>query len=222
MDLIAQAGPVVKLVLFVLLAASVFCWAIILMKVKLLKGALQGNREFLDIFWASKTLEDIQSRVENMNHSPVAQTFISGYRELRKLSSSDRTSYGEPEVANVHRALNKAMTQQIGKLEQYLEWLATTASAAPFVGLFGTVWGIMTSFQHIGATGSASLAVVAPGISEALIATAVGLAAAIPAAIAYNHFVNRIKKVSIDLDVFTQDFLNMIQRSLLQPNKKEN
>lgn len=188
----------------------------------MIRGALQGNQEFMDIFWTSKTLEDIQSRVENMAHSPVAQSFISGYRELRKLSTSDRTHSGEPEVANIERALNKSISQQIARLEQHIEWLATTASAAPFVGLFGTVWGIMSSFQNIGASGSASLAVVAPGISEALIATAVGLAAAIPAAIAYNHFVNRVKKVSIDLDVFAQDFLNMIQRSMLNPPKKEN
>src|SRR5690606_16030692 len=104
--------------------------------------------------------------------------------------------------------------------EKHLSWLATTASAAPFVGLFGTVWGIMSSFMSIGATGAANLAVVAPGIAEALIATAAGLAAAIPAVVAYNHFVNQIKRVVVDMDCFTQDFLNMIQRSLMAGRKK--
>ena len=126
---------------------------------------------------------------------------------------------GIPEVANITRALERAHSLEIDEMEKYVDWLASTASAAPFVGLFGTVWGIMGSFQSIGAMGSASLAVVAPGISEALIATAMGLAAAIPAAIAYNILVNRMKKLSLEMESFSQEFINMVQRSLLSGRK---
>jgi biopolymer transport protein TolQ len=115
--------------------------------------------------------------------------------------------------------MNRSHALEVEELEKYVDWLASTASAAPFVGLFGTVWGIMGSFQSIGAMGSASLAVVAPGISEALIATAMGLAAAIPAAIAYNTLVNRMKKISLDVESFSQEYLNMIQRSLLSKQR---
>ena len=124
-----------------------------------------------------------------------------------------------PEVSNIQRALNRTHALEIDEFEKYVDWLASTASAAPFVGLFGTVWGIMNSFQNIGAMGSASLAVVAPGISEALIATAVGLAAAIPAAIFYNYLINKIKRMSLDIESFSQEFLNMVQRSLLTTPK---
>ncbi len=195
-------------------------WAVVIQKWTRLRSAQKGNREFLDVFWAGKSLDEIFQRVEPLHHSPIAQAFLTGYKELRKLSSGEGTQSGDIEVNNISRSLNKAMSNQMAALESHVDWLATIASSAPFIGLFGTVWGIMTSFQNIGATGSASLAVVAPGISEALIATAAGLAAAIPAAIGYNHFLQRIQKVSVDMDSFAQDFLNLVQRSLLQRNKQ--
>jgi len=219
--LILDASPIVKLVLLLLLSASVVTWAIIFAKVKLTRKALEGNREFLDVFWNAKALDEINQKVEEYPHSPIAQVFHAGYRELRKLPAHDRTPEGIPEITNIQRALNRTHSIELDQMEKYVDFLASTASAAPFIGLFGTVWGIMNSFQNIGAMGSASLAVVAPGISEALIATAVGLAAAIPAAVAYNYLLNKIKRVSLDMENFSQEFLNMVQRSLLAQRKNQ-
>lgn len=220
LDLIFHAGWVVKFVLFALLGSSVLCWAIMFQKYKLFKKVLAQNNRFLDVFWEGKSLEDIAVKAEKFPISPTALVFQSGYKELKKLSITERTEAGEPEVANIHRALQRAANDQVSRIEKHLSWLATTASSAPFVGLFGTVWGIMDSFQMIGASGAANLAVVAPGISEALIATAAGLAAAIPAVIAYNHFAQQTRKIAVDIDSFGQDFLNIIQRSLLGGKKK--
>lgn len=204
--LILDASPLVKLVLIALLFASVLTWAIIIQKSKKLKAIRHADQEFLDEFWTAHSLEEITGQLEKYQPSVVAQVFHSAYRELQKMNS--------PEISNLERSLNRAQSLQLDEMEKHVDWLATTASAAPFVGLFGTVWGIMNSFQHIGATGSASLAVVAPGISEALIATAVGLAAAIPAAVAYNSLLGKIRRISLEMEVFSQEFLNMIQRNL--------
>lgn len=204
--LILDASPLVKLVLLALLAASVITWAIIIQKSKKLKAIKLADQKFLDAFWSAQTLEEISDRISNFEGSVVARVFSSGYRELRKMTI--------PEISNLERSLHRAHSMQLDDMEKHVDWLATTASAAPFIGLFGTVWGIMNSFQNIGASGSASLAVVAPGISEALIATAVGLAAAIPAAIAYNSILGKIKRISLEMEIFSQEFLNMIQRNL--------
>ena len=135
-------------------------------------------------------------------------------KELKRLSNTELEAIRHEGVENVHRALLRASNTEIAALERQVGWLATTASAAPFIGLFGTVWGIMNSFQNIGATGAANLAVVAPGISEALITTATGIGAAIPAVIAYNHFAGQIKRLATDMDCFAHDFLNIVQRSV--------
>lgn len=220
-SLIADAGPMAKLVLLLLLLASIFCWAIIFTKGRTLKRASLQNRKFLETFWRGSTIEEILSKAEQFPASPVAAVFKSGVKEFRKLSSEDLGELHLGKVENVQRALARASNAEIASLEKNVGWLATTASAAPFVGLFGTVWGIMNSFQNIGATGSANLAVVAPGISEALITTATGIAAAIPAVIAYNHFLGQIKRVSVDIDCFSQDFINIIQRSILSGSRTE-
>jgi biopolymer transport protein TolQ len=217
--LIADSGAFVKLILLLLLGASVITWAIIFMKARLLKNARVQNARFIDTFWNSSSLEEIHQKISQFEGSPIAALFNSGYQELRKLPIRDGFLDGSAEIANITRALNRAHGIEVDSLEKHVDWLASTASAAPFVGLFGTVWGIMSSFQSIGAMGSASLAVVAPGISEALISTAVGLAAAIPAAIAYNILVNRTRKISLEMENFSQDFINMIQRSLLNTRK---
>ena len=217
--LIADASPLVKLVLMLLLSASVITWAIILQKSKLLRTALVQNKIFLDQFWASASLDEIHEKVAEFSGSPIAKVFSAGFKELRKLPTEDRSVDGFAEVVNIERALNRTHSIEMDHLEKYVDILASTASAAPFVGLFGTVWGIMSSFQNIGAMGSASLSVVAPGISEALIATAMGLAAAIPAAVAYNWILTRIKRTSLDMESFSQEFLNMVQRSLLSSKR---
>ena len=217
--LIAESSALVKLILLLLLFASIVTWAIIFTKILLLKKAKAENLEFLDLFWGSKALEEVQQKIDEFPISPIAKVFLAGFKELRKLPAQDRTLDGTPEVSNIQRALSRSHSIEIEELEKYLDWLASTASAAPFIGLFGTVWGIMNSFQNIGAMGSASLAVVAPGISEALISTAVGLAAAIPAAIFYNYLLNRMKRMSLEMESFSQEFLNMVQRSLLSTRK---
>lgn len=223
-DLVGQSGLLVQLVLLLLASTSVLCWAIIWLKSKLLRTATAENERFLDLFWKGKTLEEIYHKTEAVPEAPLSRVYRAGYKELARLSPPEAppgSSPGLEEVDSVARALSRSSQQELMELEKHLSWLATTASAAPFVGLFGTVWGIMNSFHQIGATGSANLAVVAPGISEALIATAVGLAAAIPAVIAYNYFVNRLKKIAIDLDSFSKDLLNIVQRKLILDGRKK-
>ena len=219
-DLISSAGPVAKFVLLLLLVASIFCWTVIFTKWRTLRRAQAENAGFLGVFWHGKSIDEIFAKIDKFPGSPVASVFRSGVRELKRLSSGEETAMGMEGVDNVHRALSRASNSEIALLERHVSWLATIASAAPFVGLFGTVWGIMSSFQNIGATGSANLAVVAPGISEALITTATGIAAAVPAVIAYNHFVGQIRRVAVDMDCFAQDFLNIVQRSVSGATKK--
>jgi biopolymer transport protein TolQ len=158
--------------------------------------------------------------LEPFSHSPLIALFNEGYAELKKLmekgeekedSSVISTELGG--IDNIARALRRATTSEITRLERYLTFLATAGSTAPFIGLFGTVWGIMTAFKGIGETGSASLSVVAPGIAEALIATAIGLVAAIPAVMGYNHFQNRIKVLIAEMDNFPTEFLNIVHRT---------
>lgn len=210
MDLILNAGPVVKLVMLGLFLASVGSWAIILLKRQLLKQAQKQNDQFLQGFWGGWNISEAFTRAADFPFSPVAKSFQSAVRELRKLGEDPKDKQLRADV--VIRTLRKANANEIASLEQSISWLGTTASSAPFVGLFGTVWGIMNSFQNIGATGSANLAAVAPGISEALIATAIGLAAAIPAAIAYNYLNGKVRTQAISMDTFNQDLLNLLQR----------
>lgn len=219
-DLVLQAGFVGKSVLILLVAASIFSWTVIFAKWKAMKAVAIENASFLEIFWHGKSIDEIYTKSEKFNRSPTASVFKSGFRELKKLTG-DSQHLDSLAIDNIYRALLRSSNAEISTLEKHLGWLATIASAAPFVGLFGTVWGIMNSFQSIGATGAASLAVVAPGISEALITTAFGIGAAIPAVIAYNHFAGVIKRVAVDMDCFSQDFLNIIQRSMMGSASKK-
>ena len=221
MELILGAGPVVKLVLLVLVYFSVVSWAIIFLKFRVIHRATRDSEKFLDFFWAKKRFDLIGQGLKDYPYSPLVVLFREGYKELIKVQG--RRS-GEQEhkgvsadlggAENVGRALRRATTLEIHRLEKFLTFLATTGSTAPFIGLFGTVWGIMDAFHGIGETGSASLAVVAPGISEALVATAIGLVAAIPAVVAYNHFVNKVNVLSGEMDNFSQEFLNIVERSV--------
>jgi biopolymer transport protein TolQ len=213
LDLVSQSGPMAKLVLFSLLAVSVLSWALIFMKMRQLKSAGKENTQFLNVFWHGKSIEEIFGKADKYSRSPVAAVFKSGVKELKKVSGADGRGLDSLGIENVSRSLNRATAAEVSMMEKHLGWLATTASAAPFVGLFGTVWGIMNSFQSIGATGAANLAVVAPGISEALVTTATGIGAAIPAVIAYNAFANQIRRLAVDMECFSQDFLNIVQRS---------
>ncbi|MBF0551050.1 MAG: protein TolQ [Deltaproteobacteria bacterium] len=225
--MVLTAGPVVKLVLFLLLSFSVVSWAIIFMKFQMLRKAQGETQKFLEIFWGSKSLAAAYNESKQFTHSPLAEIFRVGYLELTKIKRmwSEKEALDASALAavpmmggldNIRRALRSTVTNQITKLERALPFLATTGNATPFIGLFGTVWGIMASFRGIGLRGSANLAVVAPGISEALIATAAGLAAAIPAVIAYNYYSSKVKVIETVMNNFSSDFLNIIERNELK------
>ena len=217
MELISNAGLVVKLVLLVLVYFSVTSWAIIIYKTLLLRRATRDSARFLEFFWAKRRFDVISQGLSDYRNSPMAVLFRDVYQELLQSRRAGETAVegldvdmGEQE--RVARVLRRATTSETHRLERYLAFLATTGSAAPFIGLFGTVWGIMDAFHGIGKSGSASLAVVAPGISEALVATAIGLIAAIPAVIAYNHFLNKVNVLIGEMDNFSQEMLNVVQR----------
>lgn len=211
-DLIIHAGPMVKLVLLILILASVFCWAIILAKYYVFRDAKRHTALFLDDFYEGSSWDDLFKKMNLFKSSPLAHVFQAGYTELQKSHKKDGPD--QPQFDNIIRALRRAITSETTRLERTTYFLATTGATAPFVGLFGTVWGIMNSFQGIGATGVANLAVVAPGISEALIATAIGLAAAIPAVVAYNYFQSGLKVFVSEMENFSHDFTNIIKRNV--------
>ncbi len=221
-ELATQSFPgVVFWVLMLLLSFSLVCWYIIGLKVFTLRRAKSGSDAFLDAFWKSRRLDAVYKAAKEMEHSPTAKVFSAGYLELSKLQSNagqDQDAMHDRlgDLESVERAMRRAQTEEVTHLESLVAFLATTGSSAPFVGLFGTVWGIMTSFRHITATGSASVTVVAPGIAEALIATAIGLMAAIPAVIAYNLFVQKIKVLASEMETFSSDFLNIVKRHVLK------
>ena len=219
LDLVFSAGPVVKLVLLILVYFSLVSWAIIFYKVSVIQRAIKESDRFLNFFWTKKRFDLVGQGIKEFSHSPIANLFREGYHEMLQLKKKN-TDPAEPgdfslkmdTTEMVGRALRRATTQETQRLEKYLTFLATTGSTAPFIGLFGTVWGIMDAFHGIGTTGSASLAVVAPGISEALIATAIGLAAAIPAVMGYNHFLNKVNILIGEMDNFSQELLNIVER----------
>ena len=218
-QMILHAGLMVKFVMFILFLFSIISWAIIFSKWRLFKKANQETAYFFDLFWENTPLHKIYDECEDLPYSPVAQLFRSGYAELKRLTKSTPSNASgewntsvQPILDNLERSLRKSAIDQSNVLERALSFLATTGNTAPFIGLFGTVWGIMQSFRGIGMKGSASLAVVAPGISEALIATAFGLVAAIPAVIAYNYFLGKIRVISSEMDNFSSEFLNIIER----------
>ncbi|MFQ5849255.1 MAG: protein TolQ [Candidatus Binatia bacterium] len=223
LDLVKGSGPVVQAVVYLLVLFSVVSWGIIFYKYRQVRAAKNQSEKFIAIFWDSHNLSSIHDTSRELKMSPVAQVFRAGFEELLRVSRSKKeaphtegltTELGG--VENVARAMKRATTVEITKLERALTFLATTSSTTPFIGLFGTVWGIMNAFRGLSITHSSSIQAVAPGIAEALIATAAGLAAAIPALMAYNHFANRIKVLSADMDNFSHEFLNIAERHFLK------
>ncbi|CAB5088825.1 Tol-Pal system protein TolQ [Olavius algarvensis associated proteobacterium Delta 3] len=228
-QMVLNAGLMVQFVLLLLLIFSIATWAIIFIKWRYLRKAFRESAAFTEFFWKSRNLSDAFARSKQLRNSPVARIFRIGYMELKRLSQSGasiaaKRGGGEAGtlgakfagIDNVQRALRRAINVEITRMTQMVPFLATTGNTTPFIGLFGTVWGIMNSFHGIGLRGSASLAVVAPGISEALVATAAGLAVAIPAVIAFNHFTFKIRIVESELNSFSADFLNIIERELIR------
>jgi biopolymer transport protein TolQ len=209
LDLILQASWLAKLVLLLLAVASIVSWAIIAFKWRELRRAGEDSEAFLEVYHEG-SLESAHDAARELSSSPLAQIFLEGYGELARIARyagrSLGTGIGELQQRALDRVVEWSAASEAQRLERGLEFLATTGSAAPFVGLFGTVVGIIASFHQIGEAGSASLAVVAPGIAEALIATAMGLFAAIPATIFYNHYVGELRKLGNSIDLFTAQF----------------
>jgi len=217
--LVWNSGPIAKVVLFILMVFSVVSWALIVEKAFQFRRVRRQTLEFLRVFREARRPSIVHSAARRLRQSPLAQLYFAAYQEisgipevLDKVLDDFEEGLGAERLEAVNRALRRAAALEVARLEHYLPFLATTASATPFIGLFGTVWGIMAAFHGIGAQGSASLAVVAPGISEALVATAAGLGAAIPAVIGYNYFVNRVKHWAVEMEGFTLDLLNLLSR----------
>lgn len=230
LDLIATAGPVVKFVLLLLLIMSVVCWAIIFSKHFMFRKAIKRSEKFLDLYHSSGNFGNLYSSTKHLQ-GPIADLFRAGYAELLKIRKSGAGVVAQNPESNpsteaviaadlgvvelVERVLKREMTAEVSRLEGSLIFLATTGSTAPFIGLFGTVWGIMTSFIGLASRQDVpTLQAVAPGIAEALIATAIGLAAAIPAVVAYNYFINKVKKIDVEMENFSAEFLNIVDRYL--------
>ncbi|KWT84403.1 MotA/TolQ/ExbB proton channel family protein [Candidatus Magnetominusculus xianensis] len=208
-NLILQAGYVVKGVMVMLLIFSVTSWGIIIYKWRYFSKARSESLDFLKYFRAGREPGGLNKLAKACEISPLANIYTSVYEDSTLV-----------DIGDVRRALNRYSALESARLEKYLNFLATTGSSTPFVGLFGTVWGIMNAFRGIGASGSASLAVVAPGIAEALITTAAGLAAAIPAVIFYNYYLSTAKRLIIEMDDFSEDLMAFFANIMNEPRRK--
>ena len=218
-----QTGVVVFVVLGILVLASISTWSVFLAKWLSMRRIEKQTLEFIENFWESRSLNDLHKRLNDFSPSPTREIFRVGYAELIRISQIKQAAGLATTVAidNITRSLHKTKIVERRCMERLIPLLAISASACPFIGLFGTVWGIMGAFDGIAVTGDASLAAVAPGISEALIATAFGLAAAIPAAIGYNLLVNKIRGVLTSTEGFCSDFLNIIERYLMSEKRTQ-
>lgn len=222
-SLILHSGPVALAVLLILLFFSIFSWAVIFKKVRIYREVEQQSQEFHEEFRRRNSLSEIYRECERYPMSPLAGIYRSGYEELnhriqsaRQRAENDEMVQGEVilrSMESLRRTLQKAASAEMMTLESSLNWLATTGAVTPFIGLFGTVVGIINAFQGLGAGGPSTIQAVAPGISEALVATAAGLFAAIPAVIGYNHFVARLRQFGAEMDDFSAELMNLIERS---------
>lgn len=218
--MVMDAGPMVKLVLLALLVFSVLSWAIIIYKLLLLRKVEKETTAFYDIFWQKRQFSHLSAAAKKYKNSPLSYLFTAVYTELSsavkasEAGSGDAVHIDREDLERIERVLKKTGSVEAAKLEYAVPFLATTGNTSPFIGLFGTVWGIMSSFRSIGAKGAANLAVVAPGISEALVATAMGLLVAIPAVVGYNHLLSRIDRITAEMENFSSDLLNIIEKRL--------
>ena len=232
LSIILSMGPIAMGVLIVLVLFSIASWAIILEKWRVISRARRQNRSFLKVFRQSTKFSEVLEFSKRLPYSPLVGLFQAGYNELRYQLGRAQVSQMESAVHNpdgatakgrvkihnlegINRSLQRASSVEVNRLERSLNFLATTAGASPFIGLFGTVWGVFNAFRSIGAEGSTSLATVAPGIAEALIATAAGLFAAIPALIGYNFLLNKIKVLSSEMDDFSLEYISVTERSFI-------
>jgi biopolymer transport protein TolQ len=223
LKIILQSGVVVKIVLLLLIGCSIFSWAVILKKKKLFKEVALNNDKFMEIYKGSNSLKDVLLKSEMLPFSPFKALFENGYKELNKLKDSYtgshqtgvRFHFQNFGLGILERGLKKGVNESNQELNDHLSMLASVGSVTPFIGLFGTVWGIIDAFAGL-AGGGGSIDAVAPGIAEALVTTAVGLAAAIPAVWFFNYFNNESEKMNSDMESFGEDFLNTVERSLVE------
>lgn len=216
--LIMRTGWVAKGVLLVLLVFSIFSWAVIFAKWQRFGRARRQSQRFVRAFRKSQRLAELDAICEKFRPSPLVELFTAGYDEIRLQlgpSNPHATESKLTNLAGVQRALQVAASEQLSGMERMLSWLATTGAVTPFIGLFGTVWGIMDAFHGLGTAGAASLRAVAPGISEALVTTAAGLFVAVPAVIAYNHFLHLLRDFGARMDNFALEFLNVAERTYM-------
>lgn len=223
LKLVFAAGPLAKAVLVILLVFSLFTWAIIFKKYSVFRKVRRDSETFIRMFRKSRRFSEISTACEPLRNTPLVEVFQAGYEELEAqlLADSKSSHPGNPgqhsatlkTINVIQRALSRASSVELTKLERNMSFLATTASVAPFIGLFGTVLGIIRAFTGLGTEGTATIRAVAPGIAEALIATAAGLFAAIPAVIAYNYFIHQLKEMGSAMDDFSLEFLNLMERT---------
>jgi len=210
----SHTGWVGKTVLAILLLFSVISWAVMIAVSNRFRRSQRASRRFMPMFRKAKRLADVQSGLGPLAHSSLVGLFRAGYAEIEaQIAHGEGGRQTVKSLDSVERSLIRASRIETARLTRYVPFLATTAAAGPFIGLFGTVWGIMQAFGNIGATGSTSITAVAPGISEALINTAAGLFAAIPALLAYNHFVQKLRQSRGEMEDFTLEFLNLTERN---------
>jgi len=234
-ELIVQSSTMAKGVLLILFIFSITSWAIMLNKYFVYRAARNEDSKFLEVFSKNENLTQIYNFAKELQLSPLARLFLTGYRELylfQEMAKEDRKKRGElplpsgeklteRDIKGISLALNKSINREVERFSKRLEFLATTGSTTPFIGLFGTVWGIMHSFRSIGVQGTASIGGVAPGIAEALIATAAGLVAAIPAVIFFNYLNNKIFVLTSNMDDFCQDFIYLAEKNFTPTQRKE-
>ena len=211
-SLMASSDLMTKLDMAILLFASIWSWAIIIEKVFTLKRVRRGIKAFEERFWKSSSLDDLYEGTKKTGADPMSAVFVAAMREWKRSGAAD--GFGASTQQRVDRAMDMAMDRELSRLSHRMMFLASTGSVAPFLGLFGTVWGVMHVFHGMGATGSASLAVIAPGIAEALYTTAMGLIAAIPAVLAYNLLSSDIEDISGHVESFAGEFIGIIMRKI--------
>jgi len=212
-DLVLQTGPVAKTVLVLLLVFSVLSWAVILSKWLLIRRARRQSGRFVRVFRKAQRMQDVASVSEQFRPSPLVGVFEGAVAEFKRQMGM---TGGIHNLVAIQRAMQIASSEEVTRLERNVPWLAITGAVTPFIGLFGTVWGIIDAFHGLGTAGAATLRAVAPGISEALVTTAAGLAAAIPAVIAYNLIIGSIREMASRNDDFTLEMLNLVERQALE------
>jgi biopolymer transport protein TolQ len=212
LDLFIHASLLVQVVMFILLCFSIACWAMIFQRRKALNAAQAQMKHFEDKFWSGADLSKLYNEVSSKGSvTGIESLFVSGFKEFARLRKSNINS-PQAIVDGTHRAMRVALSREVDELEVHLPFMATVGSISPYIGLFGTVWGIMNSFIALGAVEQATLAMVAPGIAEALIATAMGLFAAIPAVMAFNRFSHHVEKLENGYGNFMEEFSSILQR----------